>query len=136
MAIRPPLLNDIVTGICIPFIRGWCFLKAIIAEDKQILDWKRFTGGLISILVAIDVKFIKADSVNMASTNEQGFAHPRIFYRIIKPLHINQSKLRKIYAVFDTLYIVYSINFDLINGHSRTYIDINGDTVLKKNKTN
>ncbi len=110
----------------------------MLLEGKQILDWKKFTDGLVSILVAIDVKFIKADSVVMAYANEQRFAHPRIFHRIIKPLHINQYKLRKIYAVFDTsLYIVYSTNFDLINGHSRPYNDVNGNggTVLKKNKT-
>lgn len=115
MAIRPPLFNDIVNGTCIPFIRGWAFLKAITAEGKQILDWKKFTGRLISRLVAIT---FKADLLGMASSNEQRFARLRFFHRIVKPLRINQSRLRKIYAVLDIcLYIIYNTNFDLFNRH-------------------
>lgn len=103
-------------------------MKVIITEGKQILDWKKFTDGLVSSLVTNDVKFIKAGSLGMASANEQRFARPSFFHGIVKPLHIKQSGLRKIYAVFDTsLHIVYTTNFDLFNGYGRPYMVVNGN---------
>jgi hypothetical protein len=128
MATRPPLLNDSVTGTCLPFIRGWCYFKVIITEGKQILGWKKFTDGLVSSLVTNDVKFIKTDSLGMVSANEQRFTRPSFFHGIVKPLHIKQSGLRKIYAVFViSLRIIYTTNFDLFNGYGRPYMVVNGN---------
>lgn len=137
MATRPPLLNDSVTGTCLPFIRGWCFLKVIFTEGKQILDWKKFTDGLVSSLVTNDVKFIKADSLGMVSANEQRFARPSFFHGIVKPLHIKQSGLRKIYAVFviSLRITIPLILINLMDTADLIWLSMEMEvTVLEKNK--
>jgi hypothetical protein len=112
MEIPQPLIDDIGSGKCLPFVGAGFSLNARISPDKQMPDWAMLTRYLAEMThVSVDLGGPK-----VASAFEKKFGRVQLIEAIRKALNIGYIKPGEAHKSFVDLPFdtIYTTNFDLL----------------------
>lgn len=112
MKIPKPLLDDISSGKCLPFIGAGFSLNAKLPEGEVMPDWSGLTKILISEIGSVKPK----TGPDVASSYEHKFGRVQLIEKIRHILHSDsvvpgKAHLSFVQLPFDT---IYTTNFDLL----------------------
>lgn len=112
MKIPKPLLEDIASGKCLPFIGAGFSLNAKLPEGEVMPDWSGLTKILVSEIGTIKSK----NGPDVASVYEHRFGRVQLIEKIRHALHSDTAEPGKAHLAlaqlpFDT---IYTTNFDLL----------------------
>jgi hypothetical protein len=132
-SIPQPLLDDICSGQCLPFIGAGFSLNACLPNGKQMPDW----NGLSDELAIHLGKKGKKTPPEISQLYEKRFGRVQLIEAIRKALYIGDCEPGKAHKAFASLPFetVYTTNFDLIiedaySSIKRPFRSLVGDTQL------
>lgn len=120
MKIPVPLIDDIASGKCLPFIGAGFSKNAKLPDNAKMPDWP----GLTSILADASGVSTKVDGPQVASAYEKSFGRVQLIEAIRKALYTDVIEPGRSHQQFSQLPFdtIYTTNFDLLLEESYSLI--------------
>ena len=112
MKIPKPLLDDISSGKCLPFIGAGFSLNAKLPEGEIMSDWSGLTKALIAEIGSVKLK----NGPDVALSYERKYGRVQLIEKIRHVLHSDSAEPGKAHLSFVQLPFdtIYTTNFDLL----------------------
>lgn len=112
MMIPSPLLDDISSGRCLPFIGAGFSLNAKLPDGKKMPDWKALTDGLLK-----ELKTKKRDPLEVAQLYEEEYGRVQLIDTVRRLLHtyeVEPGSVHRAFARITSFETIYTTNFDFL----------------------